>query len=169
MAIFKTEIVQTPNFSWPVRILAGLFLIGGGYFLFMYEGNLHPYIKLLFGIGYFSGFIVALWQPFRRSKTVGSLEMDASEIKAEIYNEKRSFSFSEVKDLTLKYKGYGSWWGHSIYGNKNYLVLTTEADEKLEMEILIKNREHKKLLKEILSAHARLVTYDISKTGRTAF
>lgn len=154
MQCFKTDIVKTRELKKRYRVLGGAAILVGAYFIFIDERDLDPAIHILLGVLYLGGMSLGFGLPFIKPTKKGKLILDGESI--EIYKEGkiRSFNWSEIDNVRLQYSGYGSWWSHSIYGNKNYLLLTTGEGEKFDLEILVKNKKHKEELKEVLSSPA---------------
>lgn len=154
MQQFRTDIVRTRELKKRYRILGGAAILVGAYFLFIDKRDWDPVIHLLLGILYLSGLSLGFGLPFIKPSKIGMLILDGESV--EIYKDGviRSCSWREIKDVRLQYSGYGSWWSHSIYGNKNYLLITTVEDDKLDLEILVRNRKHKEKLKDILVSPA---------------
>jgi hypothetical protein len=149
---FKTDIVKSRELKKRYRILGGAAILVGAYFIFIDKRDWDPAIHIIFGLLYLGGMSLGFGIPFLKPIKKGKLILDPEII--EIYKEGRiwSFPWSAIDNMRLQYSGYGSWWSHSIYGNKNYLLITTKDGEKFDLEILIRNKEHKKVLKKIFDA-----------------
>lgn len=154
MQSFRTDIVKSRELKKRYRFLGGAAILVGAYLLFIYNREWDPTIHILLGILYLGGMSLGFGLPFIRPKKIGKLILDRESI--EIYKEGAiwSFSWSAINNVVLQYSGYGSWWSHSIYGNKNYLLITTEDGEKFDLEILVRNKKYKEELKELLLSPA---------------
>ncbi|MCM4159903.1 hypothetical protein FHG64_05510 [Antarcticibacterium flavum] len=149
---FKTDIVKSREIKKRYRILGGVAILVSAYFIFIDKQDWDPAIHIILGVLYLGGMSLGFGIPFIKPVKKGKLILDNENI--EIYKEGRirSFPWSAIDNVRLQYSGYGSWWSHSIYGNKNYLLITTGEGEKMDLEILVKNKKHKEELKEILNS-----------------
>lgn len=154
MQYFKTDIVQTRELKKRYRLLGGAAILVGAYFLFIDKRDWDPEIHILLGIIYLAGMSLGFGLPFIKPAKKGKLILDGEGMEIYKDGEISSFDWSSIDHVRLQFTGYGSWWSHSIYGNKNYLLVTIEGAEKFDLEILIKNRKHKEDLKELLISSA---------------
>lgn len=151
MKTFSTAIVETRELSTTLRSIVGILLIISAYFLFIDQRDWSKVFLNILRFLYFGGLMLGFGLPFIKPRHKGIFALDEQRIVYEVGEEKRELELSRIKEIHLDYKGYGSWWSHTIYGNKNFLEIITLKGEKLDFEILIKNREEKQLLKRLLT------------------
>lgn len=168
MPFFKTDIVKTRELKKRYRILGGAAILAVAYFLFIDKRDWDPGIHILLGIIYLAGMSLGFGLPFIKPAKKGKLILDREGIEIFKDGAISSFEWEEIEHVRLQFSGYGSWWSHTIYGNRNYLLLTTEEAERFDLEILIKNRKHKEDLKELLLSPA-VPAFSHSNLGRNSF
>lgn len=168
MISWKTDIVETREIKKRYRILGGAAILVGAYFLFIDKRDWDPFIHIFLGLLYLGGMSLGFGLPFIKPAKRGKIILDSESIEIFRDGAIRSLSWSAIESVRLQYSGYGSWWSHSIYGNKNYLLITTVEGERFNLEILIRNKIHKENLKELLLSPA-LPDFSHSNLGYNQF
>jgi hypothetical protein len=150
--VFKTDIVNTIKLSLFKKFVLILLLILSNYYIFLNDEYKNTILDIIALITYAFSFTLAVNPSIIKPKYIGKLRISNSNIKANINNNETIFKSHNIKSIYLKYSGYGSWWkNHSIYGNKNYLIIIDRDNSREKFEILIKNKEEKERLKSILN------------------
>ena len=75
----------------------------------------------------------------------------------------KEINYTKIEKLILKYTGYGSLNTHSIYGNKNFLIIEMKDGEKFSFEILIRNKKQKENLKNIIDTRFSVEQFELRK------
>ncbi|WP_299390671.1 hypothetical protein [uncultured Gelidibacter sp.] len=150
---FSTEIVKTKTYNKTFIIVFSIFYVMAGLYSFLlisdYPNVILKYASaaiLVVGIYYMFG------QSFLKPKSVGTFEIFNDAIHLKFDKTHETIPFNQLEEIILKYTGYGSWCNHSIYGNKNFLQITDKMDHTHQIEILLKNRSAKNILKSIMTA-----------------
>ena len=169
---FKTEIVKTKEFNKIFMIVFGILYLISTFYIFLYDKeNLNVYFKYLALAIYTSGIYFLFGQSFIKPKKIGNIEISTEKIEFEINGVNKSIPLNELENIYLKYMDYGSWTTHSVFGNKNYLKITEKSGEQYDFEILIRNRNAKNELKDILNISEFQEKFDFIKVNnsRTEF
>ena len=172
MTEFKTEIVNTKEFNKIFMIFyIALYMISTFYVFLFDKENQNIYLKYLALAIYLSGIYFLFGQSFIKPKKIGIIKISSEKIEFEKNRLKKSILLCELENIYLKYADYGSWKTHSIFGNKNYVIITEKSGEKYDFEILIKNRTDKNDLKNILNSTEFYEKFDFIKVSnsRTEF
>lgn len=168
MVAFETRIVRTWEPSKWLRILGALLLVGSGITLYVWKPDIR-WLMILSGIVYLISFIFALSFSFIKPKNLGIISITEDRIQVNLKEEKREFQISELLELGLDYKGYASFWKHSIYGNKNHLYFTNSSNDKFDYEIVIENKEKKEELKQFLEDLSVTHQLKVAHSGLSSF
>jgi hypothetical protein len=150
---FSTQIVKSRKFSIIEKIILGILLLSSNYYLFLINDEYkNTYLTLFFFICYATSMPLTIMPQLLKPKHLGELIISDGKFKILIDGHDKEILFSDIKSLFLKYSGYGSFWrSHTIYGNKNYLIIIDKNNSKTELEVLIKNKAEKEKLKSILN------------------
>ena len=150
---FSTQIIKSRKFSLIQKFILFIFFIGCNYYLFFLDDEYrNSILSVIFLIFYAVSFSLILMPQLLKPKHLGKLIISDNKFKIMVEGHQKEILFSDIKSLFLKYSGYGSFWrSHSIYGNKNYLILIDKNNSKTELEVLIKNKAEKEKLKSILN------------------
>jgi len=97
------------------------------------------------------------------------ISISEDKIALDYKGQKMSFLISDLKELGFNYRGYASFWKHSIHGNKNHLYFTDSSDERFDFEILIQNKEKKEDLKHFLNRIQSNSKLKIERSGNYSF
>lgn len=168
MDSFETRIVKTWEPSWKVRILLVVLLLGSGAILFVWKPENSWLINISYVI-YIITMFFALGQSFLKPKNLGVLRITRDEINIEKQNELKTYKISELQDLGFDYVGYASFWKHTIYGNKNHLYFTDRSGEKIDLEIILSNKEMKEEFKSFLQELSENNFLKVQKSGNFSF
>lgn len=151
---FRTEIVNTKEFGKGFsKILSILMTIVGLYVVYILLWDIKPldkYAKYIIIVFYLFVSYILIQKSFIKPKSIGYFSMNMTNLAFPYKGIDREINYSTIEKLSLKYTGYGSWNAHSIYGNKNYLIIEIKDEEKFSFEILIRNKKHKDTLRKIL-------------------
>ncbi|WP_445749560.1 hypothetical protein [Polaribacter sp.] len=149
---FKTEIVKTKEYKKSYSIIFGVLYLIANFYLFLLEKeNQNIYLKFLSLIIILLGAYFLFGMSFIKPKVIGIFKLSEKHITIEINGVEKNIKLNELESIFLKYMDYGSWKTHSIYGNKNYLKITTKNGEKYNFEILLRNKEMKTEFKSALN------------------
>lgn len=150
---FSTKIVKSRKFSIIEKFIIIIFFLGCNYYLFFLDEEYrNSFLSVIFLIFYAISFSVMIMPQLLKPKHLGKLVISDSKFKIEVEGQDREILLSDINSLFLKYSGYGSFWkSHTIYGNKNYLIIIDKTNSKTELEILIKNKAEKEKSKSILN------------------
>ena len=169
---FKTDIVQTKEFNKIFRIIFGILYFISTLYFFLYEKEYQNiYFKYLALVIFISGIYFLINKSFIKPKKIGIVIISTEKIEFELNGLCKSIVLNELKNIYLKYMNYGSWTTHSIFGNKNYLKITEKSGKQYDFEILIRNRNAKNELKNILDSSEFHEKFDFIKVknSRTEF
>lgn len=165
MKTFKTEIIQTKVYSKTLTVIVVvLFIIVNLYIFLIEKENPNVYLKSISSIIYLLGLFFIFGQSFIKPKTMGIFETDDTSINLRLNETQYRISIYELDSIILKYSGYGNWWTHSIYGNKNYIEIAGKNEQKYSLEILLKNRSAKNEFKAFLNNEALHEKFQCIKT-----
>lgn len=168
MNTFKTEIVKTQEYSKTVALISiVLFIISNLYIFLIEKDNQNVYLKSIAFVINILGLYILFGQSFIKPKTKGSFATADTSINLRLNETQHTISLYELDSIILKYTGYGSWWTHSIYGNKNYLEITGKNGEKYNLEILLRNRSAKNDFKAFLNTEALHGKFQVIKMKNT--
>ncbi|WP_088323421.1 hypothetical protein [Polaribacter tangerinus] len=146
---FKTDIVNTKSYKSKYSIPFGLFYIASCfYLLFIPSENQILTLKIISLIVILLSAYFLFEVSFIKPKVIGMLKINEKQITISS-KETVTITVDELDHIYLKYSDYGSWKTHSIYGNKNYLKITSKNGKKYQLEILIRNEKEKNKLKRI--------------------
>jgi hypothetical protein len=168
MKTFKTEIVKTKEHSKTLAIIVVvLFIIANLYIFLIAKENQNVYLKSISFVIYALGLFFLFRQSFIKPATIGFFEIADTSINLRLDESQDTLLFNELDNIVLKYTGYGSWWTHSIYGNKNYLEIACKNGEDYKLEILLRNRSVKNDFKAFLNTEALHEKFQLKKMKNT--
>ncbi|MFV8280120.1 hypothetical protein ACNKXS_01170 [Christiangramia marina] len=168
MNSFETKIVKTWDPSWNVRILVALLLLGSGVIAYVWKPE-NPWLLHSAHVVYVICMFIALGQSFLKPKELGFLKITRDEIVIEKENESKTYKIAALQDLGFDYVGYASFWKHTIYGNKNHLYFTDRSGEKIDLEIILSNKEMKEEFKSFLKELSEDNLLKVQKSGNFSF
>ena len=169
---FKTEIVKTKKINKVVTIVFLILYVISIFYVFLYDKeSQNMYLKYLALAIYLSGINFLFGKSFIKPKKIGTLNLSTEKIEFEENGKNKSISLNELENVYLNYMDYGSWKTHSIYGNKNYIIITDKAGNRYNFEILIRNKDSKDELKSVLNSPEYYEKFNLTKvpTSRTNF
>ena len=148
---FETEIVQTKQpkklFLW---IYFTFYSFAVVYIFFWTDGSKNAYLEASAYLIYAGGFFLMSAHFLIKPKRIGYLSISSEGIEFQHNNDTKSFDLEAVENVFLKYQDYGSWKTHSIFGNKNHIIITTKEGKRFAFEILIENKSVKDQFKQIV-------------------
>jgi len=168
MTCFETRIVKTWEPSWGTRIFLLIILLSSGITAYILKPE-NSWLLFSAHAIYILSMFGALSQSFFKPKYLGNLSISEEMIQVDLHNGKKNFPVSEMTDLGFNYKGYASFWKHSIHGNKNHLYFRLSSGEKYDYEIVLENKEMKEELKLFLDKIQENSYLKIEKTGNFTF
>jgi hypothetical protein len=149
---FKTEIVETKQSIKAYSIIFGiLYLLAHFYFFLFDKENNNIYLKYLSFIILLFGAYFIFGESFKKPKVVGIFKIYEKHILIYLNETETKIELNEIESIFLKYMGHGSWIGHSIYGNKNYLKIINKNRDKYNFEILLRDKKMKNEFKSVLN------------------
>lgn len=168
MEYFETKIVRTWDPSKWLRAVGTVLLLASAAIVFVWSPEI-VWLKTTAYIVYFISFFFALSLSFIKPKDLGMISISEDKIALDYKGQKMSFLISDLKELGFNYRGYASFWKHSIHGNKNHLYFTDSSDERFDFEILIQNKEKKEDLKHFLNRIQSNSKLKIERSGNYSF
>jgi hypothetical protein len=149
---FKTEIVKTKQPIKVYSIIFGILYLLANFYIFLFDKENHSiYLKYLSMIILLFGAYFMFGESFKKPKIVGIFKIDEKHISIYLNGTENKIELNEIESIFLKYMGYGSWTGHSIYGNKNYLKIINKNGNEYNFEILLRDKKMKKDFKSVLN------------------
>ncbi|MEL4309156.1 hypothetical protein [Joostella sp. CR20] len=165
---FETEIVKTKEFNKTIRVVFGILYFISTFYIFIYDReSQNIYLWYLALAIYLFGAYFLFGQFLIKPKRIGKLTISTQRIEFNVNDENVSIPLNEIENVFLRYMDYGSWKTHSIYGNKNYLTITEKSGKKYDFEILLRSKDSKNNLKEILNGPEFYEKFDIVKVGNS--
>lgn len=168
--LFKTEIVRAFHVKKIYSITLVALYFPAFYYLFLNNSEHKNGLLILICVVIYlvaTTFLVAF--SFVKPKKLGNLELSRTQVAFNIQGVLNTLGVSELENLSLNYLDYGSWSSHSLYGNKNKLTITTTAGATYNFEILIKNKEAKDQLKQLLNSEELIEKTAVIVNDRSKF
>ncbi|WP_066222035.1 hypothetical protein [Formosa haliotis] len=169
---FKTEIVKTKKANKVVTITFLILYQISIFYVFLYDKeNQNIHLKYLALATYLAGIYFLFGQSFVKPKKTGVLKLSTKTIEFEENGQTKNIPLNELENVYLNSMDYGSWKTHSIYGNKNQIIITDKAGNRYNFEILIRNKDSKNELKSILNSPVYYEKFSLTKapTSQTNF
>ncbi|CDF80942.1 conserved hypothetical protein [Formosa agariphila KMM 3901] len=169
---FKTEIVSSNKVNKVVTIVFLILYVISIFYVFLYDkDSQNIYLKYLALAVYLSGIYFLFGKSFIKPKKIGVLKLSTEKIEFEENGETKNIPLNELENVYLNYMDYGSWTTHSIYGNKNHIIITDKSGNRYNFEILIRNKDSKDELKSVLNSSEYYEKFNLTKApnSRTNF
>ncbi len=163
---FETEIVKTKELNKVIFNVFSVLYIASCFYLFGYDKEKQNiYLKYFSLFCLIVGGYFLFFNNFIKPKIIGFLKISTEEIEIEEGDTNKTIPYEDIEEIYLKYMGYGSWWSHSIYGNKNYITITEKSGDKYDFEILIRDEKSKNNLKIIFDNPKFYDKFDVVNIG----
>ncbi|MCB7482542.1 hypothetical protein [Christiangramia sediminis] len=168
MNFFETRIVRTWEPSIWLRVILTVLLLASAGVVYVWKPDVSWLMNISYGV-YMISLFLALSQSFFKPKYLGNLSVSEERIRVDLHGEQKEFPISELEQLGFNYRGYSSFWKHSIYGNKNHFYFMVSSGEKFDYEIVLQNKEVKEEFKLLLKRIQNTSYLKIAQTGNSTF
>ncbi|EAR12562.1 hypothetical protein PI23P_08050 [Polaribacter irgensii 23-P] len=166
---FKTEIVETKQPIKVYSIIFGILYLSANFYIFLFDKENHNiYLKYLSIIILLFGAYFIFGESLKKPKVVGVYEIHEKHISIYSNGTENKIELNEIKSIFLKYMGYGSWLGHSIYGNKNFLKIINKNGNEYNFEILLRDKKMKNDFKSVLKNIGINEKFDFTKMNNSS-